>query len=156
MMLTFYFCRIIVLSFFIFIPGQLACSFSSFCSNRETSSYMHRIYAHIFLLQIYKLCGIYLGCGCLAVVMVVVFLDKISLDSDDCDSAKSGRRKQNKSLNLLTSIVQHFWKSKYLKLLAPLTIYSGIEQAFVAGEFTRVRVNNKTFQTILYIEINIT
>ena len=70
--------------------------------------------------------------------MIVAFLDKISLDSTECDSAEIGRQKRNKTLSLLSSIVAHFWKSTYLKLLAPLTIYSGIEQAFVAGEFTRV------------------
>ena len=70
--------------------------------------------------------------------MIVAFLDKISLDTTECDSAEIGRQKRNKTLNLLSSIVAHFWKSTYLKLLAPLTIYSGIEQAFVAGEFTRV------------------
>ena len=70
--------------------------------------------------------------------MVVIFLDKITLDSDECDFDGTGKRKHGQSLHLLTSIVKHFWDSKYLKLLAPLTIYSGMEQAFVAGEFTRV------------------
>ena len=62
-----------------------------------------------------------------------MFLDKLVLDKDD-------REKKNKGLSfyLLLESLKHIWRSRYQKLLVPLTIYSGIEQAFIAGDFTRV------------------
>lgn len=68
----------------------------------------------------------------------MIFLDKLELDTVNGDSTEGRKEKGDTSIHLLMSIVKHFCKSKYLKLLTPLTIYSGVEQAFVAGEFTRV------------------
>ena len=79
------------------------------------------------------MCGIYIGCALVAFLIIAVFLDKLVLDKDD-------KEKKNKGLSfhLLLESLKHIWRSRYQKLLVPLTIYSGIEQAFIAGDFTRV------------------
>lgn len=91
---------------------------------------------HIWLFlffKVYTVCGIYLGCACLAIVIVAIFLDKISHETD-------GRQMTTKQL--LGAIGHHFYSSKYQQLLIPLTMYSGIESAFIAGDYTRVCWSN--------------
>ena len=65
-------------------------------------------------------------------VIVAVFLDRLP---------KEHTKITTKTKKLVLAILNHFWESRYQKLLIPLTIYSGVEQAFVAGEFTRVSDN---------------
>ncbi|KAL4240645.1 Protein unc-93 A [Mactra antiquata] len=78
--------------------------------------------------KIYIVCGTYVGCACLALIIVCLLLDNITHETDTKDKTTK---------QLVLAIVQHFYQSKYQKLLVPLTIYSGVQQAFVAGEFTR-------------------
>lgn len=75
----------------------------------------------------------------MAVAMIAAFLDKIVLDSDEERKLNGWKRRTGLSVSLMTNIFRHFWNSRYMKLLIPLTVYSGLEQAFVAGEFTRVK-----------------
>lgn len=82
--------------------------------------------------QVYTVCGIYIACAFVAFVIVALLLDKINLDKHD---NRSGKRKL--SFHLLLETFKHVWNNPYQKLLIPLTIYSGIEQAFIAGDFTR-------------------
>lgn len=85
----------------------------------------------ILFLKVYTVCGIYLACACLAFFMIVFFLDKIQLDKDESRQGKV-------SMKLLVETFRHLYNSHYQKLLIPLTLYSGIEQAFIAGDFTKV------------------
>ncbi|XP_060577662.1 protein unc-93 homolog A-like [Ruditapes philippinarum] len=78
--------------------------------------------------KVYTVCGIYLGTACLAILTIAIFLDNIRHETD-------GREMSTKQL--LGAIARHFYNSKYQKLLIPLTVYSGIEQAFIAGDYTR-------------------
>ncbi|WAQ97261.1 UN93A-like protein [Mya arenaria] len=80
------------------------------------------------LLKVYTVCGIYLGCGILALAIVAVLLDNISVRTD---VSRAPVRHQ------LSAIARHFLSSRYQQLLIPLTVYSGVEQAFMAGDFTR-------------------
>lgn len=83
--------------------------------------------------QVYTVCGIYIASTFCAFLIVVFLLDKIVLDKEE--QRTGGRRKL--SFHLLLETFRHVWKNPYQKLLIPLTIYSGLEQAFIAGDFTR-------------------
>ena len=79
------------------------------------------------------MCGIYLGSAVLAALVVSLFLDQITLDKDD---AKGQDRKL--SPKLLIATFKHMFSSPIQLLLIPITVYSGIEQAFLQGDFTKV------------------
>lgn len=84
------------------------------------------------IFQVYTVYGIYLGCAVMAFLIIVIFLDKITLDK----SQTSGDGKISPELFLST--FKHWWNSTPQKLLTFLTIYSGIEQAFITGDYTKV------------------
>lgn len=77
--------------------------------------------------------GIYCGFGALAAIIVAIFLDNIRLDKE-----KEGKRKF--SIKLAEETVRHFLRSTEQKLLVPLTLYSGVEQAFILATFTSVSI----------------
>ncbi|XP_069113521.1 protein unc-93 homolog A-like isoform X2 [Argopecten irradians] len=83
--------------------------------------------------KVYIVCGIYIACGCVAFLIIVGLLDRIQLDKDK-DIPEEDRRLSPK---LLIATFRHWWDSPYQKLLMPLTIYSGIEQAFITGDYTK-------------------
>ncbi|OWF34739.1 protein unc-93 homolog A-like [Mizuhopecten yessoensis] len=83
--------------------------------------------------KVYIVCGIYIACSCVAFFIIAGLLDQIKLDKDK-DIAKEDRKL---SVNLLVATFRHWWNSPYQKLLMPLTIYSGIEQAFITGDYTK-------------------
>ncbi|XP_061482362.1 protein unc-93 homolog A isoform X2 [Rhineura floridana] len=79
---------------------------------------------------IYTLLGIYTGSGVLAVLLVAGFLDQIT-----DDQAESDKKKSSFGFTFLAT----FWhlKDKRQCLLIPLTMYSGIEQGFLASDYTK-------------------
>lgn len=84
--------------------------------------------------QLYTMKGIYCGFGVLAAIIVAIFLDNIRLEKE-----KEGKRKF--SIKLAKETVKHFLRSTEQKLLVPLTLYSGVEQAFILATFTNSYVN---------------
>lgn len=86
----------------------------------------------ISVTQVYTVCGIYTGCAVVAVIIIVVLLDKIKLDKDNHD--QYGKF----SFDTLIATFSHWWRSPYQKLLMVLTFYSGVEQGFVGGDYTKV------------------
>lgn len=82
--------------------------------------------------QVYILCGIYVGCAVIAFCTIALLLDNITLDKKQ----QTGDAKI--SVKLFLSTLKHWWQSTPQKLLTFLTIYSGIEQAFITGDFTKV------------------
>lgn len=82
--------------------------------------------------KVYTVCGIYLASAVMAAIVVSLLLDPITLDNED----RSG---QNRKLSpkLLTSTFKHVISSPVQILLIPITLYSGIEQAFLQGDFTK-------------------
>jgi MFS family permease len=82
-------------------------------------------------IKVYTVCGIYLGFAVLAAIIVSIFLDKIVLDKEN----KSEDRKL--SPKLLIATFRHIFTHPIQILLIPMTIYSGVEQAFIGGDYTK-------------------
>ncbi|XP_069463946.1 protein unc-93 homolog A-like [Ambystoma mexicanum] len=80
---------------------------------------------------IYTLLGIYTGSGVLAVALIAIFLDQI-----DVEDAKS---KEEREQPIWTTVLATFrqLRDKRQLLLIPLTMYSGFEQGFLAGDYTK-------------------
>ena len=82
--------------------------------------------------QVYVLCGILIGIAFLSFLLLCFGLDTITLDKEDV------KEKRKFSFQLTLETLKHLKRSKCQKLLLVLTIYSGYEQAFVMGDFTKV------------------
>ncbi|XP_037673635.1 protein unc-93 homolog A [Choloepus didactylus] len=81
---------------------------------------------------IYILLGIYTGSGILAVLLIAVFLEPIK---DVQQEGKEEKKPQHMWSTLLATF--KLLKDKRLRLLILLPMYSGLEQGFLAGEYTR-------------------
>ena len=79
--------------------------------------------------KIITLMSIYLAVGIMAVILIALLLDKITVLGSD--------KKDKGVFSLFIATMKHL-KDKRMRLLIPLTIYSGLEQGFVFGDFTRV------------------
>ena len=78
-----------------------------------------------------KLLSIYVGTGVFAVLLIVVLMDRLTGSLD--------RRKQGESsVSLLIATIKHL-KDRRMLLVLPLTMFSGLEQAFTFGDFTQVK-----------------
>ncbi|XP_053568174.1 protein unc-93 homolog A-like [Bombina bombina] len=77
---------------------------------------------------IYILLGSYTGCGVLAVLLIILFLDQTQEDKVKRDS-------ENVCSSLLAACKQ--LRDKRQCLLIPLTMFSGFEQGFIASDFTK-------------------
>ncbi|XP_029452830.1 protein unc-93 homolog A [Rhinatrema bivittatum] len=80
---------------------------------------------------IYTLLGIYTGCGILAVLLIGIFLDQID--------QKEGKTNKEEKLSFWTTFLATFWQLQDIRqcLLIPLTMYSGLEQGYLAGDYTK-------------------
>uniref|UniRef100_A0A8C5DPI0 Protein unc-93 homolog A n=1 Tax=Gouania willdenowi TaxID=441366 RepID=A0A8C5DPI0_GOUWI len=77
------------------------------------------------------LVGCYIGVGLLAMLIVAVFLDNI-------DGEEASRFRQTKQPFCHTFLATlRLLKDWRLRMLIPLTMYSGFEQSFLSGEFTK-------------------
>lgn len=74
--------------------------------------------------------SIYVGIGVFAVLFVIAMLDRLTGGLDR-------RKAQESSVNLLIATIKHL-KDKRMILVLPLTLFSGLEQAFTFGDFTQV------------------
>ncbi|XP_023214108.1 protein unc-93 homolog A-like [Centruroides sculpturatus] len=81
--------------------------------------------------KIYLLCGIYTGCSLLAALFIFIFLDPLKKSEDG---------KGKPSYGLLIETMRHL-KNPHQVLLVPLTIFSGLEQAYIIGDFTQAFVS---------------
>lgn len=77
-----------------------------------------------------KLLSIYLGCGVVAVLLMLILLDRLSGNMSRKKDSVSG-------LKLLLATLMHL-KDRRMQLVVPITFFSGIEQAFIFGDFTQV------------------
>lgn len=82
--------------------------------------------------KVFVLCGIYTGCALLAALMILLGLDPIEQTRDPLE-IKRGK------FRLLAETIKHLRKP-YQLIIIPLTIFSGLEQAFIAGDFTKAYV----------------
>lgn len=81
---------------------------------------------------IYTLLGIYTGSGVLAVLLVALFLEPIR----DSQQKSEGEKKPPSFWSTILSTFKLF-RDKRLCFLVLLPLYSGFEQAFLAGDYTR-------------------
>ncbi|XP_069788247.1 protein unc-93 homolog A isoform X2 [Narcine bancroftii] len=83
---------------------------------------------------IYLLSGVYTAVGLGGVIFVAIFLDQ--LDKKEVNDFK------NQKINLCTHLVATFThlKDKRQILLIVMTMYSGFEQGFLAGDYTKAYV----------------
>ncbi|XP_032364957.1 protein unc-93 homolog A-like, partial [Etheostoma spectabile] len=82
---------------------------------------------------VWTLVGSYIGVGVLAMLIVAVFLDNIDREQS---SRFRGNREPFCQTFLATFRLLKDWR---LVTLIPLTMYSGFEQSFLSGEYTKVR-----------------
>ncbi|XP_068088006.1 protein unc-93 homolog A-like isoform X2 [Hyperolius riggenbachi] len=79
----------------------------------------------------YTLLGVYTGCGVLAVLLVCIFLDNTYLNEE----LKDNEKKEPIWIQILATFRQ--LKDNRQLLLIPLTMWSGFEQGFLAGDYTK-------------------
>ncbi|XP_018772505.1 protein unc-93 homolog A isoform X2 [Serinus canaria] len=79
---------------------------------------------------IYTLLGVYTASGVLAVLLVIIFLDQIKSDQAETKKEKTS------FWSTFLATLRHL-KDKRQCLLIPLTMYSGFEQAFLSGDFSK-------------------
>ena len=72
--------------------------------------------------------SIYLAFGLLAIAVIFIFLDKVKV--------VRGNEKRG-VFNLLIATFKHL-KNRKMQLMVPLTMFCGLEQGFVFGDFTKV------------------
>ncbi|XP_069575186.1 protein unc-93 homolog A [Brachyistius frenatus] len=80
---------------------------------------------------VWTLVGCYIGVGVLAIIVVAVFLDNIDREQT---SRFRGNREPFCQTFLATFRLLKDWR---LLTLIPLTMYSGFEQSFLSGEYTK-------------------
>ena len=78
--------------------------------------------------------GIYIGIAVMGVILLMIFVDQLP---DYLREQESKERLKDEIKTLLFATCRHLRHMKQL-LLIPLTIYSGLEQAFLASEFNKV------------------
>ncbi|XP_050408372.1 protein unc-93 homolog A [Patella vulgata] len=83
----------------------------------------------------YMLLSIYLGCGIMGTVILVVLLDKTKIGKTEADPEFDLT-----STEILISTLNMFRDPKCL-LLIPLVLFVGLEQGFIFGDFTKSYVN---------------
>ncbi|XP_033369023.1 protein unc-93 homolog A [Parus major] len=83
---------------------------------------------------IYTLVGIYTASGVLAVLLVSIFLDQIQSDQVETEKEK---QEAPSFWSTFLATFRHL-KDKRQCLLIPLTMYSGFEQAFLTGDYSKV------------------
>ncbi|XP_070201072.1 protein unc-93 homolog A-like isoform X2 [Littorina saxatilis] len=81
-----------------------------------------------------NLCIIYLCCALVAMVIVALLLDPMTMDNES-------ERDHKLSPKLLIATAQHLISSRTQILLVPITMYSGVEQAFIGADFTQAYVS---------------
>lgn len=81
--------------------------------------------------KLYTLMGIYTACAVLAVLSMIALLDPL---------ATPPRLLSKRPLSLLVETLRHLRKP-YQWAILPLTVYSGVQQAFLIGDFTQAYVS---------------
>lgn len=87
--------------------------------------------------EIYEISGIYLACIILAVILIAVLVDPLSRYGE--------KQRRNSGVELtgiqLLSATAYQLKKPYQQLLIPITIWIGMEQAFIGADFTQAYVS---------------
>ncbi|OXU27596.1 hypothetical protein TSAR_007442 [Trichomalopsis sarcophagae] len=87
--------------------------------------------------EIYEISAIYLTCVLVAVLIVALFVDPLSRYGE--------KQRRNDSSELsgiqLLSATAYQLKKPYQQLLIPITVWIGMEQAFIGAEFTQAYIS---------------
>lgn len=87
--------------------------------------------------EIYEISGIYLACIIVAVLLIAVLVDPLSRYGE--------KQRRNSGVELtgiqLLSATAYQLKKPYQQLLIPMTIWIGMEQAFIGADFTQAYVS---------------
>ncbi|XP_078503081.1 protein unc-93 homolog A-like [Lissotriton helveticus] len=80
---------------------------------------------------IYTLLGSYTGCGVLGVTLIVIFLDQVD--------TKEGQEMDENTQSFFSAFLSTFRQlgDKRQLLLIPITMFSGLEQGFIASDYTK-------------------
>ncbi|VDI53944.1 Hypothetical predicted protein [Mytilus galloprovincialis] len=104
--------------------------------------------------KVQLLCLIYMASVTFGFLIIVFFLQNIPINSGE-------EKSKGKLLpSLMVETFKHLWQSPYQKLLVILTMYSGVEQAFIAGDFTKsyisctIGIRNVGYVMICYGIVN--
>lgn len=87
--------------------------------------------------DIYKISAIYLTCVIIAVIIVALFVDPLSRYGEKQRRADS----QELSGIQLLSATAYQLKKPYQQLLIPITVWIGMEQAFIGADFTQAYIS---------------
>lgn len=104
--------------------GAKDCPFESTQSDNTTSSRPPSELINILL-------GVYTGAGVLAVLLVTIFLEQV-----DYNEVREFRDNRPSFWTTFLATFRHL-RDKRQCLLITLTMYSGFEQSFIAGEYTK-------------------
>ncbi|KAL0116817.1 hypothetical protein PUN28_010026 [Cardiocondyla obscurior] len=87
--------------------------------------------------EIYEISAIYLTCVVVAVIIVALFVDPLSRYGE------KQRRSDSQELSgiQLLSATAYQLKKPYQQLLIPITIWIGMEQAFIGADFTQAYIS---------------
>ncbi|CAG9855697.1 unnamed protein product [Phyllotreta striolata] len=88
--------------------------------------------------EIYEISAIYLACIVAAVIIIAVVVDPLTRYGE-----KQGRRASQPELSgiQLLSATAYQLKKPYQQLLIPMTVWIGMEQAFIGADFTQAYVS---------------
>lgn len=87
--------------------------------------------------EIYEISAIYLTCVIVAVIIVMLFVDPLSRYGEKQRKVDS----QELSGIQLLSATAYQLKKPYQQLLIPITVWIGMEQAFIGAEFTQAYIS---------------
>ncbi|VDN59964.1 unnamed protein product [Dracunculus medinensis] len=97
--------------------------------SEQAAKNLRQLPSHIYL----SVCGVYFCCTVIALMIIMSFLNSLRKDEEERKKAPLF------SFEIMTTMLRNLTKPKPL-LLVPLTIFNGIEQAFIVGLFTKAYV----------------
>lgn len=95
------------------------------------------------------LTSIFVGCGLMSVALSAAFIDKIRIYVfQDHLGPSTDHNMKNKPF---VTIIKNIFKDPKLQLAAPLSIFIGLEQAFIYTDFTKVRL----ISAFMHVKVNL-
>ena len=92
--------------------------------------------------EIFEISAIYLSCIVAAVIIIALFMDPLSRYGERRRGSISAQ--ELSGVELLSATFKQLKKPNQ-QLLIPLTIFIGMEQAFIGADFTQVRIRFSVF-----------
>ncbi|CAH1179496.1 unnamed protein product [Phaedon cochleariae] len=90
--------------------------------------------------EIYEISIIYLGCIVAAVILIALVVDPLSRYGEKQGSGRRNSQVELTPIQLLSATAYQL-KKPYQQLLIPITVWIGMEQAFIGADFTQAYVS---------------